>query len=846
MKQFALTIGAVLCAASMCAQAHSDEEQVIASAPSAVSPAHPLGASGWKVARAPKLHDSQYALRITLPPLAHPPKSAPANTGGPLEVSIERPMPAQYKGSLKRLTRWVQTQDGGIATQATVTSPGATDMRVGVRVNLPPGAEMRFFGERQMDYPVITRKDLSWKGLKPLTLWSPIVVGSTIGVEIALPSAQSRPDLEFAIDAVLHGFLEGGGFGPMPKLCPGHVDVQCRLDRDDVPLLLRSVARISIRADSGGGRACSGNMLNDIDTRHFMPLFLTANHCVSSQSEANSIVARWNYMTASCGSSQTHSEHFRTDFGARLLETSPSQDASLLLFNHRARRPITFAAWSSVRIPHRKEVFGLHHPGGSQMKYSAGTRSHFETINVCEDPDARIGCQRVYNAVMVDWTEGYTEGGSSGSGLFMLDEGEHRLVGVLSGGDNCSQQDDIYGNFRDYFPRVERYLYAATSPLELPPLEEEVIVDDHGNSSGTATHVQMFSSTSGTINPAGDPDWFRVSVADRGQIIAWTTGSTDTVGTLFQEHGGSLIQRAHDDDSGERLNFSIVEDAEPGVYFVEVKGYNSSRTVGDYTLHVGFEPETIGPPDQILPMVLPVEDASRGRFSYVRIRNKSARAGEVTIYALDDTGARYGPLPLMIGARQALSFDSPFLENAVGPGNGYWHLEVRSDLNVEAFAYMGYTGGGPITSAHEVAEGIYVGEDDDYDDLFSATDIMPEKLFELWEYTLPFFNPGSNRRRVSWLRLVNPTGIDAEEITIRGLDDTGSPGPGGMVTTSLPANGSRMLSAQALEGLVPNDGMTGQLGDGSGKWELTVISPVQLQVMSLVITSDGVITNMTR
>ena len=201
----------VLGAASTVAPAHSDDSD--ASAPGAMSPCAPAGASVFEAQRASRLHgyDTRCALHITLPPPARAPKSPSSGGDGPVQVSFERGMPAEYEGNLSFWMKWVPIEDGTVATQASVTSPGATNMRMGVRVDLPPEAEIRFFGaDPTTTYPKVTRKDISWKGSEPQTLWSPIVEGQTIGIEIILPSRESLSNFRFEIDGVLHGFLESG------------------------------------------------------------------------------------------------------------------------------------------------------------------------------------------------------------------------------------------------------------------------------------------------------------------------------------------------------------------------------------------------------------------------------------------------------------------------------------------------------------------------------------------------------------------------------------------------------------------------------------------------------------
>src|SRR5256885_13330966 len=74
---------------------------------------------------------------------------------------------------------------------------------------------------------------------------------------------------------------------------------------------------------------------------------------------------------------------------------------------------------------------------------------------------------------LVNWDQGLTQGGSSGSGMFV----EGRLAGVLYGGDaqTCPASGgmSIYGRFDLLFPNVQKWLAADrseehTSELQSP------------------------------------------------------------------------------------------------------------------------------------------------------------------------------------------------------------------------------------------------------------------------------------------------------------------------------------------------------------------------------------------
>ena len=824
--------GVVLGIGSIVAPAHSDDSDV--SVPGAVSPGAPMDASVFQAHRALRLHgdDTKDSLHITLSPPAETSKSAPSGGNGPLRVSFERAMPAEYEGNLNSRMKWVPFGDGTVATQASVTSPGATNMRVGIRVDLPPDAEIRFFGaDLTTSYPVVTREDIYWKGFEPRTLWSPTVEGQTIGIEIILPSEESLSNFRFEIDGVLHGYLENGGFGFTPKLCSNHISATCRTSRSSNPNQIGAVARIKFRSDSGDQLVCSGTMMNDKDDRHFIPYFLTANHCISSQAEARSIEAQWYYLPATCGGTTLDSRHFTTSFGADLLETSARQDSSLLVFRNRARKSQLFSGWRANRVPIGHGAFGFSHPGGTPMKFSAGRTTRFKNVNVCEDPDAGIGCVLVANAIEVQWTEGLTEAGSSGSGLFLNitypEVGTHtRLMGVLSGGSGgCADKVSSYGNFHDFFPQVSRYLNATTAPIPVPPYEGTVPVDDHGNTPATATTVSIPSTVRGVIDPATDSDWFRLDVSGAGRLTVRTTGSTDTIGRLFR--GTSEI--ASDDDGGGGSNFQISLDVQAGTHYVEVRSYSSATVaakVGAYSLDVAF---TSGPPDHVLPFVLAASNS--GMQSFVRIMNRTSRAGDVSISAIDDTGQRFGPISLSLAPETTVHLNSTDLERGnpakglhggVGRGSGNWRLELKTEVDTEVHAYI-RTADGFLTSLHEVAQESGRGS---------------------MRYELPFFNPASNRANVSWLRLANLADATAT-VTIWARDDLGNLAPEGSVRLTIPARAARMLSAQQLEWGTAADAQ-GRWGDGAGKWKLSIAANRPLQVMSIMRTASGNLTNLTR
>ena len=109
-------------------------------------------------------------------------------------------------------------------------------------------------------------------------------------------------------------------------------------------------------------------------------------------------------------------------------------------------------------------------------------------------------------------------------------------------------------------------------------------------------------------------------------------------------------------------------------------------------------------------------------------------------------------------------------------------------------------------------------------------------------YRVGLFNPASTVGQISRLRLIN-RGAEPVAVTIEGKDDGGE-SPGGAVRLTLPARGSRQVTATELES-GEGEGLVGALGDGNGRWRLLVTADGAIEVMNLLAsTSSGAMTNL--
>ncbi len=122
----------------------------------------------------------------------------------------------------------------------------------------------------------------------------------------------------------------------------------------------------------------------------------------------------------------------------------------------------------------------------------------------------------------------------------------------------------------------------ATSAISVTP-------DDHANALGVgATPVTSGTAITGTIDVAGDRDYFSVEVtlgeSESATIFATTTGSTDSAGRLYDSDGTQL---ASNNDDGAGFNFQLESTiTASGTYYVRVNGGDQFTTTGDYSLTV--------------------------------------------------------------------------------------------------------------------------------------------------------------------------------------------------------------------------------------------------------------------
>ncbi|MCB4763290.1 MAG: fibrobacter succinogenes major paralogous domain-containing protein, partial [Sulfurovum sp.] len=107
--------------------------------------------------------------------------------------------------------------------------------------------------------------------------------------------------------------------------------------------------------------------------------------------------------------------------------------------------------------------------------------------------------------------------------------------------------------------------------------------DDHGDTQETATPiVNLGDYISGSIETAGDVDWFKIVIDRTGTLNMGIAGQTsdDINVSLYSENGVYITSR----DSS---SFKISQSVTAGTYYVKVRHHSSTGT-GDYGFATGF------------------------------------------------------------------------------------------------------------------------------------------------------------------------------------------------------------------------------------------------------------------
>jgi len=314
-----------------------------------------------------------------------------------------------------------------------VVSPAASEIALTLgAVDLPQGAEVRHGAQGEGG------RSLELDLLSETPRWLPMASGDAFEVRLALPVGAAPDESLVLVSRVAHGYRGGLAAEALPKADACEVDVACAVAdswRDEV----RSAARYTYPSDMFI-YLCSGQLVMD-QPGSFRPWLLTADHCGVGESNDQDVIVYWNDQASACGGPRDGS-HDQTQLGAVYRWADRISDTMLmeLLSPPPASYDVFHAGWDASDAD-VTGVVGIHHPAGDEKSISVSDRQLDHMHNCIASlflPDTHW--------LVPGWDVGVTEGGSSGSAIWS--QSDHRIVGVLSGGNSFCDTPaglDCYG-----------------------------------------------------------------------------------------------------------------------------------------------------------------------------------------------------------------------------------------------------------------------------------------------------------------------------------------------------------------------------------------------------------------
>ena len=415
----------------------------------------------------------------------------------PNQIGVNRSVDISAKSWAKSF----KNDDGSEIQIITIKSPGAVGIRVHFDAfDLPKGDEVYVYGTSADDEVMGPYRGKGQWGNKEF--WSGTVTGDTVVIERYSKTGNGDfrvREISHIYQSLTYGLL-------LPEVLPCQQDASCFTNPEK-----NSVARITF-VEGSSSFVCTGTLLNDRNATQ-TPFFLTARHCVSTQTGAQTVESYWFYQSSSCNSGILRTGIVHQSSGANLLVTHQPSDSTLLRMVDAAPAGAVFSGWDAGAKPVSTTVYGLHHPG---------TNTPPGTDSLLRRSDGQISSitgscspSGLTNGYKVDWSSGITEPGSSGSGLRYSTGAANYIIGVDSCGPtevNCNFNGlsyALYGKFSDFYPLIQ-------SIIDPPQANISITVQ-------TAPAGRSFTVDGTTYTSA--------------QTFSWTPASSHTISTTSPQNG---------------------------------------------------------------------------------------------------------------------------------------------------------------------------------------------------------------------------------------------------------------------------------------------------------------------
>jgi len=299
-----------------------------------------------------------------------------------------------------------------------------------------------------------------------------------------------------------------------------------------------------------GTATCSGSMINNTGGNDY---FLTADHCGISSGNDQSVVIFWNYQNSTCrtpGSAASggpgNGSLTQFNSGTIFRDGAGASDYTIVELEE-AINPsfmVARAGWDRSG-DNATSAVGIHHPGVEEKRISFEFQSTVRTNSFSNTPNANGTHVRV-----IDWDQGTTEPGSSGSPLFNQDK---RIIGQLHGGGAAcgNNLSDWYGGVAVSWGLGLQQLLAPGNPglmnmdtngtftpsgLQVTPTADFVASGPVGGPFSGDTVVYVVENTSPTdtysYNVSSAAPWLMIANGS-GSLVAGATANVTVSTSAF-------------------------------------------------------------------------------------------------------------------------------------------------------------------------------------------------------------------------------------------------------------------------------------------------------------------------
>lgn len=347
--------------------------------------------------------------------------------------------------------------DGSMTWSTAISSEGATALRFQLRANgFPAGTQAYVY---TADGQVRGPWDIST--FPPEGFLTTTVFAGEAYLEVHLGRAAKLGNAALTISEIAHiqhpsfSVKAGRPIEGTEDSC--FVDASCVTSGEwsNAANATKAIGQYDFRTSTGQMASCTGGLLMNTKS-DFTPYFLTANHCLTTQAEASTMVVYWRYQTSSCNGTAPNYWTLPTTTGATLLATNASSDFTFVRLSGNPPSGSYYLGWSgstNYASTAGTKTYRMHHPYGGPMSYA-----RHETTGITA---TQCGITTPGHFFSYDRAGG-TAGGSSGSPVMLADM---KVIGQLRGAcgpdtdNNCDRRNyNVDGAFRTTYTSIQQYL----------------------------------------------------------------------------------------------------------------------------------------------------------------------------------------------------------------------------------------------------------------------------------------------------------------------------------------------------------------------------------------------------